>query len=342
MSAAVQPNLIAPPERLAVPTCIGCGAIRRPGTCDATCREQRLEVVPAGAYDELAAVRSSIRACADAFRAVAEALAMRQATATQYESAYRSVRDQACAALHRFPEPRGLEDVLQEAAEPTTAWWCADCGGVDAPQSCLEFCIWRLVEWVSAASYQEERERALSDRVIEARLRGLVRRVASVTPREDQWGTCWHALQAEARRTLEVSDEAASSAPLAARARSRNGAGSRDSATIDGPQNEEYQRGREDGIAWACNYATADELRDLVEDSRPSRSADFDRDHSLCEFVVSGKEDADIVSVSHYDNPHWRGFVAGAEEVLDSSGQRPRAGAALPATTATASALTTP
>ena len=66
-------------------------------------------------------------------------------------------------------------------------------------------------------------------------------------------------------------------------------------ATADDQEADEYQRGRGDGIVWASDYATADELRDLVENFKPGRGGDF-------------------------DNPHWRGFVAGAEEVLDNAG----------------------
>ena len=44
-------------------------------------------------------------------------------------------------------------------------------------------------------------------------------------------------------------------------------------ATADDQEAEEYRRGRGDGIVWACEYATADELRDLVENfrARPGR-----------------------------------------------------------------------
>ena len=56
---------------------------------------------------------------------------------------------------------------------------------------------------------------------------------------------------------------------------------------------EEYRRGREDGSAWAREYATADELRDLVQNFEPGAGSAF-------------------------DNPHWRGFVAAAEEVLNA------------------------
>lgn len=60
-------------------------------------------------------------------------------------------------------------------------------------------------------------------------------------------------------------------------------------------QAEEYRRGREEGLVWAYEFATSDELRNLVEDSyKPDRIGDVD--------------------------PHRRGFVAGAEEALDDAG----------------------
>ena len=80
---------------------------------------------------------------------------------------------------------------------------------------------------------------------------------------------------------------------------------------------KEYRRGRGDGIAWARDYATADELRDLVENFEPGRGGDFDADHSLCDFA-SDKDRTKTVSVPHHDDPFWRGFVAGAEEVMDA------------------------
>jgi hypothetical protein len=63
----------------------------------------------------------------------------------------------------------------------------------------------------------------------------------------------------------------------------------------DGQQTEEYRRGREDGIVWACDYSTAAELRCLVERFHLGRGGAF-------------------------DSPHWRGFIAGAEEVLAAAG----------------------
>lgn len=63
-------------------------------------------------------------------------------------------------------------------------------------------------------------------------------------------------------------------------------------AATDGKQTEEYRTGRECGIMWARDYATIAELRWLVEDFHPNRGGAFDR-------------------------PYWRGYIAGAEDVLD-------------------------
>ena len=45
------------------------------------------------------------------------------------------------------------------------------------------------------------------------------------------------------------------------------------SATVDDQQAEEYRRGHGDGIVWAGDYATSDELRDLVEKLRARPAA---------------------------------------------------------------------
>jgi len=93
-------------------------------------------------------------------------------------------------------------------------------------------------------------------------------------------------------------------------------------AVVGGPhttgadhEDEEYQRGHGDGIAWAREYATVDELRDLVEKFEPGRGADVEGDHSLCDFA-SDKGHLVAGTVSLADSPHWRGFIAAAEEIL--------------------------
>ena len=191
-----------PPERLTVPTCIGCGAMGRFGTCEIGCSEQKLELVRAAAHDSLEAFRSAARARRAAFVTVVEKLASRQPTG-EWETAYRSLQDDARAALRRHPDPEDKID-WDEPAEPATTWWCAACGGIDAPQPCLGICVWRQVEWVSRSRYEQARERALSEREQERRLRQLLRRIASTTPRPDHWEDTWHALQISVERTLET------------------------------------------------------------------------------------------------------------------------------------------
>lgn len=87
--------------------------------------------------------------------------------------------------------------------------------------------------------------------------------------------------------------------------------------TMAGDQdNEAYARGRRDGMTWAIDYATAEELTDLAEYFEPGRSAEFDANHSVSHFM-NGKNYTDVTSVPRYDNPFWRGFAAGAQEVQD-------------------------
>jgi hypothetical protein len=58
---------------------------------------------------------------------------------------------------------------------------------------------------------------------------------------------------------------------------------------LNGIDAEEYLRGQADGFAWGREYATPDELRDVAQNFEPGHASD----------------------------PYWRGFVAGAEEILD-------------------------
>jgi hypothetical protein len=81
-------------------------------------------------------------------------------------------------------------------------WQCQDCGGVDAPQPCIDVCIGGPADWVAAAAYESERSRAAVDREVEQSLAGLLRRFASATPRDGQWERSWHAFQSQARLAL--------------------------------------------------------------------------------------------------------------------------------------------
>lgn len=169
------------------------------GTCDGGCGEQKLELVPAVQYDALAAVASSARVRLEGFGDVVEELALRQPGAEEWELAYRSLQDIARIALRRYPEVDAEDVDWDEPVEFATTWWCAGCGGIDAPQPCLGICVWRSVEWVNGVRYLEQRAGALVERNTEQRLRGLVRRVAFVTPRAGHWERGWRAFEAQAQ-----------------------------------------------------------------------------------------------------------------------------------------------
>jgi hypothetical protein len=202
---------VRPLDRVTVPTCIGCGAMSQVGTCERGCSEHKLELVPAGHYDHLTAVATEARIRAEALNAVADQLATRQPGPEDYQDAYRSVQQAARLTLRAYPHDRSEDEDSDQPADPTITWWCAECGGIDAPQPCLGICIWRRVEWVNAALYEQQRARLIADRDTEQRLRLLLRLVASVTPRDGQWERGWHALQAHARQnqTLDPGENAA-------------------------------------------------------------------------------------------------------------------------------------
>lgn len=190
------------PDRLTIRACIGCGAMKQDLTCPGPCAECRIELVGAGDYDQLVASAEACRARVREFRAVAEELARSTPAEGAWQAAYRALQQSARSALRRLGPPAGGPDDLFSSARIVVVWRCADCGGLDAPQPCLGVCIWRPAQWVDAAFYEAERSRALADRDAEQRLAGLLRTLASLTPRAGQWEQNWHALQARAQEAL--------------------------------------------------------------------------------------------------------------------------------------------
>lgn len=190
-----------PPERVAVPTCIGCGAMSQFGTCDTGCSEHKLELVRAAAYDELLEEASDTQTRIAALDDVLRQIADQEPRTAEIESAYRSAQRAARDALPRqlLPEPNRDDD---QPAEHATTWWCAECGGIDAPQPCLGICVWRPVEWVNRSLYMPRRARILDQRARAQQTRDLLRRLAYVTPREGHWQHGWQLIQHEAREHL--------------------------------------------------------------------------------------------------------------------------------------------
>jgi glutamate synthase (NADPH/NADH) small chain len=84
----------------------------------------------------------------------------------------------------------------------------------------------------------------------------------------------------------------------------------RRTAEKEGQEAEEFRRGYRDGIAWASDYATADELRDIAQ-VRPGPNGALDTGHSLHDFI-NDKHEGDAARTPRLDSPYWRGFLAGA------------------------------
>jgi hypothetical protein len=191
------------PRRLSIPGCIGCGAMRQYESCEGACRERRLELASGSDYDELTAVAAACRVRIKGFWAVVGELARREPGPGEVRVAYAALQQQARSVLRRSgPAAGGRGDELLSPAETVIVWRCQDCGGVDAPQECIDVCIWGPADWVDAALYESQRARAAADREVEQSLAGLLRRFASATPREGQWERSWDAFQSQARLTL--------------------------------------------------------------------------------------------------------------------------------------------
>lgn len=82
-------------------------------------------------------------------------------------------------------------------------WWCARCGGLDAPQPCLGICIWHEIDWVTKDIYEQRRAELQAIHETERRLRRVVLHLAWVTPRTGQWELTWHTLRAAADAAYE-------------------------------------------------------------------------------------------------------------------------------------------
>jgi hypothetical protein len=177
--------------------------MRQYESCEGACSERRLELVSGGDYDELTAVAAACRIRIEGFGAVVGELARTQPGPGGWRIAYEALRQSARSALRRSgPAAGGHGDELLSPAETVIVWRCQDCGGVDAPQECIDVCIWGPADWVDAVSYESQRARAAVDREVEQSLAGLLRRFAFATPREGQWERSWDAFQSQARLTL--------------------------------------------------------------------------------------------------------------------------------------------
>ena len=191
------------PDRLAVPTCVGCGAMSRPGTCETGCAEHKLVLIRAAALDALTNAERQILANTTALASPAEHLLDRRTATEGWLAAFASVQEQARTALRSAPDDPAVAAELDTPAEPAVTWWCNRCGGIDAPQPCLGICVWRTVEWAHDSTYEDVRERVLAERRTEQRLRALLRGLACTTPHHGQHERSWRAFAAGAAAALD-------------------------------------------------------------------------------------------------------------------------------------------
>ena len=174
--------------------------MRQYESCEGACSERKLELVSGGDYDELTAAAAACRVRIQGLGAVAGELARTEPGPDEWRVAYPALQQSARSALrHPGPAPGDRDDDLLSPARTVIVWRCQDCGGVDAPQPCIDVCIWGPADWVDAVSYESDRSRAVFDREVEQSLAGLLRRFAFVTPRDGQWERSWRAFQSQAR-----------------------------------------------------------------------------------------------------------------------------------------------
>lgn len=174
------------------------------GTCPTGCSEQRLELVRANAYDTVGRLAAG---AADRVDAMRELLAALDAPPEREEwvDAYRALQGRAHELLAQSETSRPDEAEEPEPAETTVTWWCADCGGLDAPQPCLGICIWHEIDWVTQDLYEQRRAELQAIQETERRLLTVVRHLAWVTPRPGRWERTWHALHAAANAARDDS-----------------------------------------------------------------------------------------------------------------------------------------
>lgn len=87
--------------------------------------------------------------------------------------------------------------------ETVKGWQCIGCGNLEAPQTCIGVCEYRKVELVYAFEHAQTAAELQAATAQRDALAALLRRFASVKPREGAWETALRRFQAEARKALD-------------------------------------------------------------------------------------------------------------------------------------------
>jgi hypothetical protein len=88
----------------------------------------------------------------------------------------------------------------KQAVDRVEVWQCIGCGKIEAPQPCIGVCRDRKTQLVYAEEYD-----ALAAQL--EVFRGVLRQIATITPREGECLRSWVALQRRARAALGIPGE---------------------------------------------------------------------------------------------------------------------------------------
>ena len=88
---------------------------------------------------------------------------------------------------------------MESKVDYVKAWQCIGCGKIEAPQTCVGICRDVRVEFVYAADYEAALARVDATQEHLATLEGIVRQLATITPRDGEWERSYRALQERAR-----------------------------------------------------------------------------------------------------------------------------------------------
>jgi Fe-S-cluster-containing hydrogenase component 2 len=200
-------------DRLAAAFCIGCRRVDAPQLCPEACDEQTVDLVFGEVQD------AAITELEDDLRHVQtlRELVLRSVSATpdpgrrgsvgpqgEWEQTHRVLQAEARSVLRQInaDSARQVQVGAAEEVIRLTAGHCSVCGWIEAPQPCLGVCIFRAVEMVPAAEYDEVRGECEHARRQLKELRAVIGQLAWVTPRAGEWERTRRALESRARKAL--------------------------------------------------------------------------------------------------------------------------------------------
>jgi hypothetical protein len=192
------------PDCLTLWRCIGCGAMGSVEQCTGSCAYQKLDVVGAEDHADFLEHFGAINVQARRLEPVVRQIAALGEEHPDHERAYRSLQKSA-RTLIRSLDHRAISarNAMVPEDERATVWWCATCGQVEAPQSCLGICIRRNGDFVRSQDHDELAARVELAQRGTREMASLVHQLAWVTPRTGEWDSACRAFQNKAIKLLK-------------------------------------------------------------------------------------------------------------------------------------------